>query len=82
MCSPCMEAQAPMTSPGRHLKVAKLLLEVGADKDAQDNEEWSQRHRDACNGHLNVAKLLLEAGPNRDTRDNKEWTRLLLAARA
>jgi ankyrin repeat protein len=47
---------------GRHLDVARILLEAGADPNAPQNGGWTALHVAAVNGDLPLVRLLLEHG--------------------
>jgi ankyrin repeat protein len=42
--------------------VVQLLLERGADINAEDHRGWTALHAAAVNGHVDVVRLLLERG--------------------
>ena len=71
-----------------HLEVVRLLLERGANVNAQNTDElwWRERrtplHFAAQNGHLDVVRLLLERGANvnAETSGVAGWTPLHFAA--
>jgi len=63
-----------------HLAVAKLLVEAGADKEAQDNSGRTPLYWAAWNGHWEIAKLLIEAGADKEAKDSCGWTPLYRAA--
>jgi ankyrin repeat protein len=43
-------------------EVVRLLLDKGADKDAEDGEYWRPLHYASAMGHVGVARLLLQRG--------------------
>eukprot|EP00435_Cladocopium_sp_Y103_P040740 s1500_g11.t1 len=51
---------------GETLTASQLLLETGADKDAQETDGTTPLYSGAAQGHVNVVALLLEAGANKD----------------
>lgn len=58
---------------GRHLDVARVLLEHGADPNAVQSEDFTPLMAAAQNGMADMATLLLSFGadPNRRTRDGR-----------
>eukprot|EP00439_Symbiodinium_sp_Y106_P036611 s763_g4.t1 len=70
---------------GGSLKIARLLLEAGADKDKQDREGHTALMLAAESGHAEIVRLLLEAGAHKDLSeedpDGDALTALVLAAR-
>ena len=42
----------------------KLLLDYGANVDAQDSDKWTPLHAAATCGHLNLVKILINRGAN------------------
>jgi ankyrin repeat protein len=52
-----------------HLDVAQLLLEHGADPEAQDDEEHSPLLLASQGGHVEVVRVLLEHGADTEARD-------------
>lgn len=42
----------------------KLLINFGADVNAQDSERWTPLHASAAVGHLNLVKVLIDNGAN------------------
>ena len=67
------------------MKIARLLLEAGADKDKQDREGDTALMFAAESGHAEIVRLLLEAGAHKDLSeedpDGDVLTALVLAAR-
>lgn len=45
-------------------ELMKLLLEFGADINAEDSEKWTPLHAAATCGHLNLARYLINKGAN------------------
>ena len=62
------------------VKVARMLLEAGADKDMQDVDEDTALICAARNGHLETVQLLLEAGAHKDLHNHSGCTALMCAA--
>jgi glycerophosphodiester phosphodiesterase len=67
-----------------HVEAAKLLIQYGANLDAQDEDGESCLIIAAKNGHVNCVRLLLE-GPRRANLELREryysWTALHLAGK-
>ena len=63
-----------------HLRLARLLLEAGADKDAARSNGTTPLLIAAGNGHLEVVRLLLGAGADKDTAKSTGATALIIAA--
>ena len=59
-----------------HADVAQLLLEHGADADAQDDEKRTSLIRASSHGHVKVARVLLEHGADTEARDEETWSPL------
>ena len=59
-----------------HADVVLLLLEHGADADAQDYLKCSSLFRASEEGHVEVARVLLEHGVDTEARDNDGWNPL------
>ena len=62
-----------------HLKVVRLLIESGADKDKATNDGVTPLSVACQDGHLEVARLLIESGADKDQATNNGATPLLLA---
>jgi ankyrin repeat protein len=60
--------------------VVRLLVELGADRDAKDNDGSTALHGAASGGHEAVVRLLVVLGADRDAIDNDGSTALHLAA--
>jgi ankyrin repeat protein len=45
-----------------HTEVTKLLIEAGADVNAQDNKAWAALKYASKKGHTEIVNLLREAG--------------------
>jgi ankyrin repeat protein len=63
-----------------HLEVAKLLIEVGADVNVQDNTRQSAYLISTAEGYLDLLKLTLEAGADAHSLDSYNGTGLIRAA--
>jgi len=63
-----------------HGEVVELLVDKGANLDAQDKLGWTALQRAADNGHGEVVKLLVEKGANLEAQDTYGRTALHLAA--
>ena len=64
-----------------HLEVSRILLEGGADKDAQEHEDlMTPLFIAAAEGHPDIVALLLEAGSNKDQPQRGGATPLFTAA--
>ena len=62
--------------------VVQLLLELGTDAKAADNDGWTALMFAARGGHEAVAKLLLEHGADVNAAANSDgWTALMVATR-
>ncbi|KXZ43193.1 hypothetical protein GPECTOR_98g777 [Gonium pectorale] len=71
----------PRLHPQRgDVEEVRALLRAGADKDAQDEGEWTPLHRAAENGHVEAVRALLQAGANKDARDSTNQTSPLYLA--
>jgi len=64
-----------------HLDAVKLLLEKGADINAQTNGQGSAINAAARNGHVNMVKFLLEKGADINLQNNRQGSALNAAAR-
>ncbi|KAI9146775.1 Ankyrin repeat domain-containing protein [Paramyrothecium foliicola] len=69
-------------SAGGHLETAKLLLEKGADINAQGGEYGNALQAASARGHLEIAKLLLEKGADINTQYGKFGNALYAASAA
>jgi hypothetical protein len=79
------DGQTPLlwASEGRNSKdgsVVRLLLEHGADVNAQSQDGWSPLHRASSYGALEVVRLLLEHGADVEAKKDDGKTALQLAA--
>ena len=67
-----------------YLKIASLLLEAGANKNAKADEGKTALMLAAEKGHVEIARLLLEAGANKDLQEFDDYgyhnTALMYAA--
>ena len=53
-----------------HIRVAKLLIDRGADiNKANDNNGWTPLHCACCNGYKHIAKLLIMRGADVSRKD-------------
>ena len=65
---------------GGHTEIVRLLVEAGADIDAQDTlEQMTALHHAARWGHTEMAELLLKAGARADIRDKDRFNALDIA---
>ena len=60
-----------LTSWEGHVENAHVLLEVGADARAQDNDEQSPLHQASYKGHVEVVRVLLEGGADARAQDKR-----------
>jgi ankyrin repeat protein len=60
----------------RHVHVAQLLLEHGADTKAEDSMKRNPLHLASKNGFVEVARFILERGIDTGARDIEDWTPL------
>ena len=60
--------------------LAKYLLDIGADYEARDEDQWTPLHWAAMNNSPAVAELLLDRGADYEARDTDQRTPLHLAA--
>ena len=58
-------------SLGGYTKIVRLLLEHGANPNAEDNEGWTPLHLTSSNGHTTTVRLLLDRGASADVKNNK-----------
>ncbi|KAH0556010.1 hypothetical protein GP486_006045, partial [Trichoglossum hirsutum] len=58
----------------------KLLLEKGAEANAEDNSGTTALHMAAFNGHEEIVKLLIEKGADVNAKNSSGWTPLHRAA--
>ena len=60
----------------KHVHVAQLLLEHGADTKAEDVEKRNPLHLASQNGLVEIARFILERGIDKEARDTKDWSPL------
>ncbi|WYZ42190.1 hypothetical protein EsH8_V_001085 [Colletotrichum jinshuiense] len=65
-----------LASANGHDHVVRLLIELGADKEAKDNDGQTPLHLASANGHDHVVRLLIELGANKEAKDNHGQTPL------
>jgi ankyrin repeat protein len=58
------------------IRVAKLLLERGADINAMDEAGWTPLTTAVLTPHLDMVKLLIERGANVNAKAKQGWTAL------
>jgi ankyrin repeat protein len=63
-----------------HVDVIRLLLEKGANVNAQDKDRWTPLHWPAVRRDVDVVRLLLEKGANVNAQEKDGWTPLHLEA--
>jgi len=59
-----------------HAEIARVLLERGADPNAQNNNGWSPLHRASDGGYAEVVRVLIGYGADVSARDAQGWTPL------
>jgi ankyrin repeat protein len=62
------------------LEVIQLLLNHGADVNAQKEDRWTALHLAAFNGHVQVVEVLLKRGADPHARTRKGETSFQLAS--
>jgi ankyrin repeat protein len=64
--------ETPLAGASREgrLKVAEVLLELGAKVDALDRDDWTPLHVASAYGHEDIAQMLLEHGADARALDN------------
>jgi ankyrin repeat protein len=75
------ETPLHVASGRRHVDVAQLLLEHGADTKAVDSGKSTPLLRASQGGYVELARILLEHGADTEIRDFKKHTPLLLASK-
>ena len=74
--------RTPLMSACFHgdIKMAKLLIDLGASLESKDFSEGQNALMLACrNGYTKTAKMLVDNGANLESKDNDGWTGLMLA---
>ncbi|KAJ7900820.1 Pfs, NACHT and ankyrin domain protein [Mycena leptocephala] len=64
----------------RHLEPARLLLEHGADVNAQGGQYWTALQAASAEGHLELARLLLEHGAEVNAQGGEDGNALQAAS--
>ena len=62
-----------------YTKIVRLLLEHGANPNAEDNEGWTPLHLASSDGHTTIVRLLLDRGASADMKNNKGRNTLQVA---
>ena len=65
---------------GGHLEVIQLLLDHGADVNAQKEDRWTALHLGVLFGHVQVVEVLLKRGADPHARTKKGETPFQLAS--
>jgi ankyrin repeat protein len=60
----------------KHVHVARVLLEHGADTKAEDSEKRNPLHLASENGLVEAARFILERGTDTEARDTEDWSPL------
>jgi len=63
-----------------HLDFARVLIEAGADVNAEDNYGFTPLYICAEKGHLDFARDLIEAGADVNAKEDNGWTPLYMCA--
>ena len=66
---------------GGHVTTVRLLLDRGADTEANDSNKRTPLHMAAWDGHEAAIELLLDKGADIEAKDSDSWTPLHMAAR-
>ena len=53
-----------------------MLLEAGAEDEAEENGGWAPLPSASLNGHVEVVKVLLSAGADKDSEVSDSWAPL------
>ena len=69
-----------IASENNNVKVARLLVENGADVNIQTPNGWSALIFTSQNGHTETAKLLLDHGANINMQQNDGWSALMISS--
>nr|XP_027220828.1 serine/threonine-protein phosphatase 6 regulatory ankyrin repeat subunit B-like [Penaeus vannamei] len=69
-----------LAADGGHAEIVKILLQRGADKEANNYEGMTPLHLASWGGHAEVIKVLLGAGANGDARTKEGMTAVHLAS--
>ena len=63
-------------SENGHLKMVKVLIHIGAEIEAKDEDGWTPLHFAAFNDKLDVVKYLIKKGSKIHAKDNHQQTAL------
>ena len=72
------ETPLHLASRRGHADIARLLLEHGADGNAQNDDGSTPLLLSSSQGHAEVARIVLEQGADTETRNHADWSPLML----